>query len=55
MNSNETKIDTSKPVLCDYKTGEMIRNATAEESEASRNAGAEGVITVDGRSCYVQD
>ena len=39
--------------LHDYKTGEAIRPATPAEIEASRNAGHEGVIEVDGRSCYV--
>ena len=39
--------------LHDYKTGDAIRPATALEIEASRNAGPEGVIEVDNRSCYV--
>ena len=39
--------------LHDYQSGEAIRPATPAEIEASRNAGHEGVIEVDGRSCYV--
>ena len=39
--------------LHDYKTGEAIRPAMPAEIEASRNAGHEGVIEVDGLSCYV--
>ena len=38
--------------LHDYQSGEAIRPATPAEIEASRNAGHEGVIEVDGRSCY---
>jgi len=45
--------------LYDYQTGEYIRPATREErelSDAEVAAGREqGVIDVDGRSCYVQD
>lgn len=44
--------------LMDYTTGDRIREATQAEREASDAevaAGhAEGVITVDGRSCYVE-
>ena len=40
--------------LCDYANGEHIRAATAAERAESDGAGPEGVITVDGRSCYVQ-
>lgn len=39
--------------LHDYQSGEAIRPATPAEIEASRNAGPEGVIEIDGRSCYV--
>lgn len=43
--------------LCDYSTGEELRDATDDEYEASLRAadsdGGSGVITVDGRSCYV--
>jgi hypothetical protein len=50
-------IDTSNPVLHNYKTGESIRNATPEELQASAEAaqhdGGSGVIVVDGQSCYV--
>lgn len=45
--------------LCDYKTGEAIREATEAEAQASREAakrdGGAGVILVNGRSCYVED
>ena len=45
------------PHLTDYRTGEDIRTATAEEVEASKAAaetdGGAGVILVDGRACYV--
>ncbi len=50
-----TTIDTSKPCLYDYNTGEMIREATAKELAESIAAGPEGVIEVDGRDCYVQE
>ena len=43
----------SHGTLTDYRTGEDIRPATAEEAAASTAAGERGVITVDGRSCYV--
>lgn len=56
---NETAIDTALAVLCDYATGVQIRNATLAEQEESREAaesdGGSGVITVDGRNCYVED
>jgi len=44
--------------LMDYKTGRTLRSATAEEhaesiAAAARDGGS-GVITVDGRSCYVE-
>lgn len=41
--------------LCDYKTGEVIRRATAiEAEESSTQSGDDGVIYVDGRDCYVE-
>lgn len=44
--------------LMDYTTGEYIRPATASEKAASDAEVAaghpEGIITVDGRSCYVE-
>jgi hypothetical protein len=47
------KMNTSKPVMYDYDTGEKIRQATAEELEqsieAAKHDGGAGVITVDGR------
>jgi hypothetical protein len=46
-------IDSSKPVLYDYDTAEAIRNATDGELAASIAAGPQGIITVDGRDCYV--
>lgn len=43
--------------LCDYKTGDVLRPATAEEKAESDAEVArghhEGVIIVDGRLCYV--
>lgn len=47
------------PTLCDYETGETIREATPQEmsdsiAQAKRDGGA-GVISVDGRSCYVEE
>jgi len=43
--------------LIDYRTGDVIREATQAEYEASVDAaqydGGAGVIGVDGRSCYV--
>ncbi len=45
--------------LNNYKTGEFIREATAEEIEASRNAGESGVIEVDingvKTACFVEE
>lgn len=39
--------------LMNYKTGEEIREATINEAARSMTAGPEGVIDVDGLSCYV--
>jgi hypothetical protein len=54
-----TKNTTSAGTLHDYKTGEAIRPATAAELaasiEAAKTDGGAGVITVDGKSCYVQE
>lgn len=51
------RCDCGKPQLYDYKTGEHIRPATAEELRASQEQewkdGGRGVIKVDGHSCYV--
>ena len=49
----------SKPTLHDYKTGNLIRNATEAELKesikaAEHDAGA-GVIEVDQASCYVME
>jgi hypothetical protein len=56
---NATKIDQTQPIVYDYDTDEPIRNATAEELQASRDAAdsdsGRGVIEIDGRDCYVQD
>ena len=50
---------TTSATLHDYKTGEAIRPATAAELaasiEAAKTDGGAGVITVDGKSCYVQE
>ena len=47
------------PWLYDYRTGEPIRPATAEEQARSQAAaeedGGAGVIEVNGRDCYVLD
>jgi hypothetical protein len=52
-------VDEMMAKLCDYATGETIREATADEARASREAaehdGGAGVILVDGRRCYVED
>jgi hypothetical protein len=52
-----TEINMTGPVLYDYNTGDAIRNATADELEASievaESDGGVGVILVDGKSCYV--
>jgi hypothetical protein len=58
-----TQTQTQTPAehgrLCAYDTAEVIRPATAEEQEASREQakrdGGAGVITVDGVRCYVED
>lgn len=51
--------ETTSAELLDYKTGEFIRWATAAELaasiEAAKRDGGTGVISVDGRSCYVQE
>ena len=40
--------------LCDFATNETIRLATAAEAEESSTmSNDEGVIVVDGRTCYV--
>lgn len=44
--------------LCDYQTSDPIRTATQAETDesiaqAARDGGA-GVISVDGRRCYVE-
>jgi hypothetical protein len=53
----QPKINYEAPVLHDADTGDAIRNATQEETAASRQArqpGARhGVIEVDGQRCYV--
>ena len=41
--------------LHNYATGSAIRAATEAELSASKSAGPEGVIMVDGVSCYVQE
>lgn len=53
-----TVIELPEATLCDYETGEAIREATqAEQTESAAQAkldGGAGVITVGGRSCYVE-
>jgi len=55
---NEAKKQTSYGSLHLYKTGEFLRPATKEESEASIEAakadGGRGVFYVHGWSLYVQ-
>ncbi len=55
----ETDTNSAAPILCDYRTGDRIRNATAAEADASREAaitdGGAGVIEIDGVACYVED
>lgn len=55
-------VKTSKSLvgdLCDYETGDRLRDATWQETKASVEAakrdGGAGVIRVDGRSCYVSE
>ncbi len=52
-------IDPTAPIICNYRTGDWIRNATAAEADASREAaitdGGAGVIEIDGVACYVED
>lgn len=54
-----TDDDAPAPMLHDYYTAKEIRPATAEEREdsieAAKHDGGAGVISVDGRSCYVVD
>jgi hypothetical protein len=50
-----TETQTEHGTLTDYQTGDDIRPATAAERVASDAAGPEGVILVNGRSCYVAD
>lgn len=56
--TTKSTITTNYGSLHDYTTGEYIRAATQaerQESDAEVEAGHyEGVIVVDGRSCYVQ-
>jgi hypothetical protein len=56
-NTEETKMNTSA-TLYDYQTGEAIRPATVEELaasiEAAKNDSGDGVIKIDGVTCYVQ-
>ncbi|MCS6287745.1 MAG: hypothetical protein H8K10_02065 [Nitrospira sp.] len=50
-------INTSLPILYRYADAQALRNATAQELEASIEAathdGGAGVITVEGVDCYV--
>lgn len=51
MKTTNNNIDWSKPVLRKQSTNcgepEVLRNATPEEIEASRNAGPEGYIETE--------
>jgi hypothetical protein len=51
------EIDLFGPLLCDFETGESLRNATVEELtlsvEAAADDGGVGIIEVDGRHCYI--
>lgn len=46
--------DESVYLLTDSRTNDDIRDATIDELCESLLAGAEGIILVDGRKCYVQ-
>jgi len=48
-----TTIDYTLPVMYRLSDAEPIRNATAEELEASAAAGDTGAIEVDGEIVYV--
>lgn len=49
--------ETTYGTLCDYRTGDSIRAATADEQAesiaAAERDGGRGVIVVDGRAVYV--
>lgn len=60
----ETEVEDSffspaTATLHDYKTGEAIRPATADELaasiEAAKQDGGVGAISIDGRACYAQE
>ena len=46
--------DEAVYMLADSRTNDDIRDATVDELCESLLAGAEGIILVDGRKCYVQ-
>jgi hypothetical protein len=46
--------DEAVYMLADSRTNDDIRDATVDELCESLLAGAEGIILVDGRQCYVQ-
>jgi hypothetical protein len=54
-----TTTETVTARLYDYRTGEYLRAATADELaeslEAAERDGGPGLIEVDGRSCYVEE
>lgn len=56
--TNTIENTTDHGTLCDYATGDKIRPATREEQEESQEQaqhdGGRGVISVGGRSCYVE-
>ena len=51
--AHTSETTTDHGTLTDYQTGEAIRPATRHEREESDDAGPEGIILVDGQSCYV--
>ena len=57
INVEKTAVKDVMPILYDYKTGNIIRNATEAELqqsiEAAKHDGGAGVIKVEQVSCYV--
>jgi len=59
METNETTGTENKTYIYNYRTGAMIRPATADELKASREAarhdGGSGIIVVDGVKCFTME
>jgi len=55
LQNGAAMLTPDNPTLHDYKTGRYIRKASPSEVAESRSSGAEGVILVDGKSCYVEE